>query len=461
MESSTEYKEWIKRRNRNAFFSYFLLFLDGLETSAVTVVMLFYLQDRFHLNPDETRMFFSIAEMMNAVGQMTGGLFFGRYTDRTRNLRLVVFVNLWATIFGNLIYAIPFSVICIFIGRFLCGLNESLQVAFGGEFRRCYNDKDLINVLGWNEICYSIGFNIGPGAPILFTLIDFQIGSWKIDKYNAVHIFITIISMFLYIAMWFCLSNTSKELEEIKAKFSHHIDDPRVESTGKQHDLADTTKSEDVISTGTKSGLVMHWKQLVNVDIVTLCLSYGIMRYAINTMMSLIVMYALSQFHWNVASLSRLNIIASTLIYIIITVLIKYKVFQGLRKSYFCYATALTLTIFSFANLLLPYFLDISSYKMQTIYLLSHLFIKAWMYFHIQSSGKVLLFNTVSSENSCLIDGLRSTFGSMMRLFAFGTSFLCYKYPTYFLTPLGIIHFITACIIFIRFDKHSQKKKFE
>ena len=142
MKNSREYKEWVKRRNRNAYFSYFLLFLDGLETSAVTVIMLFYLEDRFHLNPDQTRMFFSIAEMFNAVGQMTGGLLIGRYTDRTRNLRLVVLINLWATIFGNLIYAMPFSVVCIVIGPFLCGINESLQVAFGGRHSKSMIELD-------------------------------------------------------------------------------------------------------------------------------------------------------------------------------------------------------------------------------------------------------------------------------------------------------------------------------
>ena len=140
MENTTEYQQWKKSRDRNAYISCFLLFMAGLETSAVSVVMLYYIQDRFKFDLDQARLYFSFAEMFNAVGQILGGIYIGRYTDKTRNLRLVVLVNLWATVIGNLMYGLPYHILLIIAGRFICGLNESLQVAFSGKclihFRR-------------------------------------------------------------------------------------------------------------------------------------------------------------------------------------------------------------------------------------------------------------------------------------------------------------------------------------
>ena len=132
MEESEEYKTWIKRRNINTKISYISIFLIGLEFNSVIITMLYYLLENFDITVEEARMYFSLAEMMNAFGETLGGALFGRYTDRTRNLRRVVLTCLWATIIGNIVYALPYHVACLIIGRFLCGFNEAFQVVFSG-----------------------------------------------------------------------------------------------------------------------------------------------------------------------------------------------------------------------------------------------------------------------------------------------------------------------------------------
>ena len=127
------YQRWKKRRNRNAHLSYILLFMTGLETSVVSIVMLYYLQDRLKFSANQARMYFSVAEMFNAFGEISGGIIVGRFIDRTQNLRVVILVNLWGVIIGNLLYSLPFNIVMVIVGRFLCGLSESLQVSFSGE----------------------------------------------------------------------------------------------------------------------------------------------------------------------------------------------------------------------------------------------------------------------------------------------------------------------------------------
>ena len=196
-------------------------------------------------------------------------------------------------------------------------------------------------MLGWYEMSYSIGFNIGPGAPILCSWINFSIGRWKIDKYNAIHVVIVILTIILFIVLHFELRDLSKELDNLKAKYSQN------------HLTTSDSKQQQQQLQHPSPGL-MKWKDLFQIDIASLCITYGIIRYGCNIIIALISMYALSLFHWEVNSLSWMTISTSFIIYIGIAIMIKCKLFQGRRKNFFFYSTALIFSIFSFGNLLLP-----------------------------------------------------------------------------------------------------------
>ena len=133
IENTQEYKRWQQKRNRNTYISYFLIFLGGIEGNAVSVTLLYYLNESFGMTADKLRMYYSIAEMCNGLGQISSGLLVGRYMDRTRELRFVVLFILWVTVIGNLLYALPFNMAFIIIGRFFCGFNEAFQVALCGR----------------------------------------------------------------------------------------------------------------------------------------------------------------------------------------------------------------------------------------------------------------------------------------------------------------------------------------
>ena len=133
MKKSEEYEKWKIRRNRTTYTTYFIIFLAGLEINAITIAMLYYLEEAFNITSDQIRLYYSVAEMFNSLGQLSSGLLIGRYIDKTRNLRLPCLLILWATIVGNLLYSLPFNISFILIGRFLCGFNEALQVALCGK----------------------------------------------------------------------------------------------------------------------------------------------------------------------------------------------------------------------------------------------------------------------------------------------------------------------------------------
>ena len=85
------------------------------------------------------------------------------------------------------------------------------QFSYTGEFRRCYNDEELINVLSWYEIMYAIGINLGPGLPILFSFVNIHIGWWTINENNIIPV-ITVLSVsIIFVFGWFYVIDLSKE----------------------------------------------------------------------------------------------------------------------------------------------------------------------------------------------------------------------------------------------------------
>ena len=80
----------------------------------------------------------------------------------------------------------------------------------------------MINVLGWYEILYAVGINLGPGLPILFSFINIHTGWWTINENNSIPVITTLSVFVIFIVGWFYVIALSKELDSIKAEFLRH-----------------------------------------------------------------------------------------------------------------------------------------------------------------------------------------------------------------------------------------------
>lgn len=277
----------------------------------------------------------------------------------------------------------------------------------------------------------------------MFQWIDVKVGAWRINRYNAVHVFLAIVGLIIFAISCFQVVDLSKELDAIKAKYS--------ETKGGK----DNSKK---LSTTKQKYDLMRFKDYLQADIISLTATYGVIKYATNTLTSMISMYALSLFHWPINVLSWMYLTSGFAGYFLIIVLVYLKVFKGMNRIYYVYITACSITLFSLVDLLLPKVFDITSFSSQMVLLVVAMFVKCWIFFHAQSSGKVLIFNTVSPDNSCSIDGLRSAVGAMMRCLAISTAFLFYLEPQYFVLPIGIIQFLSICMILCRHKVFLDKK---
>lgn len=125
-------KEFFRERKRTTIVFYFLFFLYGMERSCVLVSLLFYLQDDLKMSVSEAKTYYSWTLAVYAANAAVIGIFTGRYTDRTRNVKKTLLMLFFISIVGNIIYTMEFSIWCIILGRLLCGCVGSANANVSG-----------------------------------------------------------------------------------------------------------------------------------------------------------------------------------------------------------------------------------------------------------------------------------------------------------------------------------------
>ena len=133
MESSDRYILWKKQRSRTRILANILIFFSGLESQCIEVTGLFYFHQNLGLSLIDAAFYYTISETVFSISNALSGLLFGRYVDKTRNMRFVFLLNVAIIGIGNLMYSIPYRLWWVILGRFLCGINESLQTTVCGK----------------------------------------------------------------------------------------------------------------------------------------------------------------------------------------------------------------------------------------------------------------------------------------------------------------------------------------
>ena len=97
------------------------------------VTSIFYFHQSLGLSITDAAFYYTISETVFSTSNALSGISFGRYVDKTRRMRFVFLLNIVILCIGNLMYSIPYALWWVLVGRFLCGINESLQTTVCGE----------------------------------------------------------------------------------------------------------------------------------------------------------------------------------------------------------------------------------------------------------------------------------------------------------------------------------------
>ena len=162
----------------------------------------------------------------------------------------------------------------------------------------------------------------------------------------------------------------------------------------------------------------MKWKDLLQFDILLLALSVVFMRITILYSVTGVTLVSTKTFNWKLDTLATMNVISGSSSYLLIALLTKSNVFRGRRTIFFSYVASICMALIIFSLPMLPKAIDMTNLPSQIAFGGSILFMKCFIVFQAQSSGKLLIFNTVSFDNANFVDGFRSFVGNILRLYS-------------------------------------------
>ena len=341
----------------------------------------------------------------------------------------------------------------------------------------------MINVLGWYEILYSVGINLGPSLPVLFSFVNIQIGWWRINENNIIPLIIATSVFIIFIVSWFHVIDLSKELDSIKAEFvlveekdeaskspsvsnnEQSLLKPVEESSPDPEELENSSKSlsenrhllKRAESLPEPKRDLMKWKDLLQFDILLLSFSYAFMGCTVTISVTDVSLISITTFRWKIVTLSWLHMIVGSSSYLIITLLVKLKFFKGRRTIFYSYVVAMCIALVGLSIKMLPQAIDFPNLSSQIALGGSILFLKCFVYFQAQSSGKFLVFNTVSFDNANFVDGFRSLVGNFFRLCARATMFYFFLYPGFFVPPVFAVGLLIIVLLLKRRRIHVNR----
>jgi len=123
---------WLKKRRTTTIICTAFSFVIGMEYSAISVSLLFYLQK---LVPDVSgheKQWYSVVMTACAFSSSIFGVVSGRYIDRTRKIKECLLGFTVVAMIGNLMYTVHQSVWFLVLGRFLCGMIDATQPVISG-----------------------------------------------------------------------------------------------------------------------------------------------------------------------------------------------------------------------------------------------------------------------------------------------------------------------------------------
>ena len=125
-------QDWFKKRRFVTWFGLLQQCLVYFEYAAVSISALYYYENTMHVPNPKFLYGFSMA--VTYVSVIFSVILFGKYMDRTRNLRGIVLLSISCSFFGNVLYTMSFNAWITVLGRFLCGLNEGARISLAGKF---------------------------------------------------------------------------------------------------------------------------------------------------------------------------------------------------------------------------------------------------------------------------------------------------------------------------------------
>ena len=126
-------KEWYQLRKRLAIFACIQRGIFTFEFASIVISALFYY--RLTIKPDNPVLYYSVAMGIIFLTAPCSAVYGGWYVDKTGGLRKFHIIANLFSIFGNLIYVVPYSKWYPILGRAMSGISDGIQPGFNVKLK--------------------------------------------------------------------------------------------------------------------------------------------------------------------------------------------------------------------------------------------------------------------------------------------------------------------------------------
>ena len=282
----------------------------------------------------------------------------------------------------------------------------------------------------WIFISNHVGRNLAAIAITIFTKVSFHIGDWYIDRLISSNLFISFFAFTLLVISYFKISNVSEELDELQV--AHH------------QDIKQTSKP----TTNNKS--LMKWTDLFNKDILSIIISFGLIRYTAMVYISNTTTLAATKYGWSGSYVFILFFSTNAFFSVLAFCLIKSKILENQDRSFYIYVIAVCCSAFVLISFMLTKTNLLDNFAKQMTFFTILKFVKFYGIYLGNVCSSFLLLGLVKPEDSSFISGVNSFFSVTMKGTAYILSFKAAFYPEYFYPPAIMVLITLAQFLLYR-----------
>lgn len=299
----------------------------------------------------------------------------------------------------------------------------------------------LLSIIWFYETLRQSGTVIGPLIPLITHSLDIQIfnSGWKIDKLNITNVVLAFVYFCVLCVCHTKVYDVSKIYDQM---FGRKYYDNIKKQDPNQNEKTPTTKVREV----------MKWKNLFQIDILSIVLSVSLSRYA-STICNLVVIA--TKFSWSSDKVYPLTMASSIVFIALLSVMNGLRLFSGKpRNVFFIFVLCLLLMASNLTSLLLTATNLLDTLDRQYIYLAILRLTQSFAWFQTNTLGNFLLFRLVDPKDSSFVAGFRGLLSSMIKSVAQGLVFTTVYSPGFSVPWIVVGLVVSSWIILYRRFKY-------
>ncbi|XP_066928638.1 uncharacterized protein [Clytia hemisphaerica] len=215
------YTDVFQLKKRLLIMSFVLrYFMMGVEYSIILPTALLYMKT-FNAGPFMTGLTIAAYPVAACISLPICGYFY----DSTKRVKELLLILNGFEILGNLIYALPFSMLLPLLGRFIAGIGDGFLALTVGELTYLYEEKHRLGVITLLEFGRVLGLIVGPSFNFLIEGKRVQFDTWVLDNNTLPGVIMAIAWLVMEVITIFCVFNLAKQLIDVKMENKDEFDE--------------------------------------------------------------------------------------------------------------------------------------------------------------------------------------------------------------------------------------------